>query len=178
MWRNLRHGDLYAAYEPGARRLKTALQMLIGAAAVVIIAAHFAVAAVAEWLPKLTDATTQLLGGIGIALAAAAVVELAYTLFTPGPDEALDPLMLGLAAALLLLVGGLDSGVGVDRAAALLLLGVLLAGLFGTRLYLAESKDTPDLWWLRGDHRRAGEDAAPDASATRIPLVDDHDVDA
>ena len=38
---------------------------------------------------------------IASALAAATVIELAYTLFTPGPDEALDPVLLAIASALL-----------------------------------------------------------------------------
>jgi hypothetical protein len=45
-----------------------------------------------------------IVSAIAYALAVAAAIELAYTLFTPGPDEALDPLMLGLSSALLLLV--------------------------------------------------------------------------
>ena len=44
----------------------------------------------------------------GDALAAAAAVELVYTLFTKGPDEALDPLMLGLSAAALLSLGSVS----------------------------------------------------------------------
>jgi hypothetical protein len=49
-------------------------------------------------------ATTVIVSAIAYALAVAAAIELAYTLFTPGPDEALDPLMLGLSSALLVLV--------------------------------------------------------------------------
>jgi hypothetical protein len=166
--RKLCHGDLYAAYRPTARRVATGLQMAIGVASVLIIGAHFAVKLVNGDLPSLSNTTNELLSAIGIALAAAAVVQLAYTLFTEGPDEALDPLMLGLAAALLLLVGGLDAGVTLGRAAALLLLGILLSGLFATRLFLAESTETPKIWWLPGDHRepaRTAEQHAPDAVA-------------
>jgi hypothetical protein len=36
------------------------------------------------------------------------VVEPAHALFTPRPDEGLDPLILDLSAALLLLVGDLN----------------------------------------------------------------------
>jgi hypothetical protein len=153
------HDDLYRRYGPVARNLKTLIQMAIGAAAVAILAAHFGWAAITGDLPRsLHSATTQLLGGVGVALAAAAVVELAYTLFTPGPDEALDPLMLGLAAALLLLVGGLDPlAVTLGQAAALFLLGALLAALFATRLMLAErpsDDERPHIWWVTRLHKR------------------------
>jgi hypothetical protein len=47
-------------------------------------------------------ASEVVLTDIGFALAAAAVVELAYTLFTHGPDEALNPLILGVGAAILI----------------------------------------------------------------------------
>lgn len=73
------------------------------------------------------DPTTLILNGISIGLAAAAALELAYTLFTPGPDEALDPLMLALSATLLLKLTQLTSPVSMGEAVALLLLGLLLA---------------------------------------------------
>lgn len=38
--------------------------------------------------------TIHVIAVIATALAVAAALELAYTLFTPGPDEAIDPLML------------------------------------------------------------------------------------
>jgi hypothetical protein len=42
------------------------------------------------------------------ALAAATVIQLAFTLFTLGPDEALDPVLLAIASALLLQLGNVD----------------------------------------------------------------------
>jgi hypothetical protein len=39
---------------------------------------------------------------VGIALAYSSGFELAYTLFTAGPDEAVEPVIMGLAAAMLL----------------------------------------------------------------------------
>lgn len=38
---------------------------------------------------------------VSIALAAATAVELAYMLFTPGPDEAVQPVMMGIASFVL-----------------------------------------------------------------------------
>jgi hypothetical protein len=45
---------------------------------------------------------TPVLAMVSAALLAAAAVELAYMLFTPGPDEAIDPLILGLAGTTIL----------------------------------------------------------------------------
>jgi hypothetical protein len=142
-------GYLYAALSPRAHEVKSALQMLIGVGTVAALTIHFALDL--GHLDPLRAVTKTLLGGIGVGLSASAVVELAYTLFTPGPDEALNPLMLGVAAALLFVLGGVDRDtLTVGTAAALLLLGLLLATLFLTRLLLAESSDLPThIWWIR-----------------------------
>jgi len=73
----------------------------------------------------------------GDALAAAAAVELVYTLFTKGPDEALDPLMLGLSAAALLSLGSV-TGFKVSDGVTLILYSAALAILFIIKKYLAE----------------------------------------
>jgi hypothetical protein len=72
---------------------------------------------------------------IADALAAAALIELAYTLFTPGPDEALNPIMLGLAAALLLQIARVDE-LDPQEAGAALLYVLGLGGLFGLKSLL------------------------------------------
>jgi len=127
--------------------------MVIGLIAVCAVAWHVLV----SW-PDITtgQATRLLLDGIGVGLAAAAVVELAYTLFTEGPDEALDPLMLGLSATILIELGRFGDDASPRRAGALLLLALLLVLLFATRLFLAERHDvesgkdhTWSIWWLR-----------------------------
>jgi len=84
----------YWGWKALAYRIKATLQMMVGGAAVFILA--YRTLGERTFLPA-----EQVITLIGNALATAAVIELAYTLFTPGPDEALDPLMLGLAAAVL-----------------------------------------------------------------------------
>jgi hypothetical protein len=91
-------------------------------------------------------------------LAAAAVVELAYTLFTDGPDEALNPVMLGVAAALLVQLGRVEK-FNLHEALAGLLYAAALAGLFATRRWLAEPEDEEswslvDSWRNRRYHHQ------------------------
>lgn len=144
--------DVYARARPYAAILKASLQMLVGVIAVSVVG----------WQALFfsdVDLTTLILNGISIGLAAAAALELAYTLFTPGPDEALDPLMLALSATLLLKLTQLASPVSMGEALALLLLGLLLAALFATRLMLAERDEEdkhPKIWWVPDRERKQG----------------------
>jgi hypothetical protein len=110
---NNSHGDqkrtlaertsIYDLLQPHAKNVKAALQMAIGIITVIAVGWRYI-----DSLGNV-DATKVFLDGIGIGLAAAAALELAYTLFTDGPDEALDPLMLGLASTLLLKLAGLTA---------------------------------------------------------------------
>jgi hypothetical protein len=149
-------GLVYHRYKPWAYEIKSAAQMIVGMATVGGLMYSFAHHIdLKGHLGSAEDITRELLGGIGAGLAAAAVIDLAYTLFTPGPDEALDPLMLGLAASMLVLVGGLDTkDLSLGRAVGLLALGLLLTVLFVTRLMFAETEDDDlKVWWVR---RRLG----------------------
>jgi hypothetical protein len=139
---------VYSAVEYHARNVKAVLQMIIGVVAVCVVGWHF----LEVPIQNTHQATSLLIDGIGVGLAAAAVLELAYTLFTSGPDEALDPLMLAVAAALLIQLAGLEGTPSLGKATALLLQGLLLAALFATRLMLAERNendlDRPNIWWI------------------------------
>jgi hypothetical protein len=112
--------------------------MLVGIGAAVDIGvqvARFISVRHATLIPGGSD-TAVVVQVIAYALAVAAAIELAYTLFTPGPDEALDPLTLGLSSGILLLItdGSLAS---VTTKFSGVLLGVLaLGGLFLIRRYL------------------------------------------
>lgn len=64
-------------------------------------------------------------------------VDLAYMLFTPGPDEAIDPVMTGLAAGILLGIGRIDfTKLQLQHGIVLFLAVAALAGLFATKKYL------------------------------------------
>ena len=84
---------------------------------------------------------------IADALAAATVIQLVYTLFTPGPDEALDPVLLAIATALLFQLGSVDHFRWQDGLA-ILLYGTALSALFAVRVFIAPDEDKPPrLWW-------------------------------
>jgi hypothetical protein len=83
---------------------------------------------------------TKVLDIVGRALALSAGVELGYMLFTPGPDEAVQPVIVGLAATILLLISGISditwqSGLGI------LLLVVTLAVLFAVNKKYVDKDD-------------------------------------
>jgi hypothetical protein len=141
-----RDGDfLYDKTEQPAKIVKSVIQMAIGLWALFELVRQFSWSqshpscapsghqSFCYGLPQSSD----VLNLTGDALAAAAAVELVYTLFTKGPDEALDPLMLGLSAAALLSLGSV-SGFNVKDGVTLLLYTVALGVLFLIKKYLAE----------------------------------------
>jgi hypothetical protein len=102
--------------------------MVIGIATVFTIA-------ILAWLPRFNRIGIAELGLriIAVGLALAAVVELTYTLFTEGPDEALDPLILGLSSFILVKISGPDTGLTMSNSGAIALLVVALGALFVIR---------------------------------------------
>jgi len=139
------HIAVYDLVQPRAKDVKAVLQMAVGIITVTAIGWRYV-----DTFGGGGDPTSLFLNGIGIGLAAAAALELAYTLFTDGPDEALDPLMLGIASTLLLKIAKLTDPVSLSQVGALAVLGLLLIGLFAARLMLAESADEqPRIWWIR-----------------------------
>ncbi len=170
----------YRSAGPVAHWIKAVLQMIIGAAAAL------ATTGWAIWRLFVGDDIDKISKGlfsyIGFALAAAAAVELAYTLYTHGADEALDPLMLGLSAALLVQLGQVEMFDWHDALAALLYVSAL-AALFATRKHLAEVREPADIatwrkeWKERKECKecksarsaRSSNDEETDASSLRAP---------
>ena len=108
-WHSLRKdpgGTFYRWLKPWAHLSKVLLQMVIGVGAAAYIGwyAYRYLTSLHNGLAPDLNAVNGAVNVIAFALAIAAGIELAYTLFTPGPDEALDPLMLGLSSGILLLV--------------------------------------------------------------------------
>jgi hypothetical protein len=86
----------YDWLEPKALIVKTYLQMMVGIAIAVLLFAYLV-----GWNPLKIEGKNPL-SIVSYGLMFAAGIELAYMLFTRGPDEAVDPVILGLASALLL----------------------------------------------------------------------------
>jgi hypothetical protein len=77
---------------------------------------------------------------VAIALAYSAGFELAYTLFTEGPDEAVEPVIMGLAAAMLLGLSKLDR-IDVLAGCGAVVFVIALGGLFLIRQYFVQPQD-------------------------------------
>ena len=93
-----------------ANIVKTILQMLIGVVVLIVVLLHLIESLNPAWgFPIFQEMyKAEILAIIGYALLYASAIELAYTLFTPGPDEAVEPLITGLAAVILLGIAKID----------------------------------------------------------------------
>jgi hypothetical protein len=141
---------LYELLEPVARYAKILVQMTIGVVSIVLII-RIALSARHDGFPNNLPGADSTIQVIAAGLAIAAAAELAYTLFTDGPDEAIDPLMLGLASALLFQLAKLKtltSGAGI----ATILLVVSLGVLFAVRREFIEDSEGPK--WSRRSVKR------------------------
>lgn len=146
-----------------ASRVKAVLQMVVGVYALGwLVWAFYLSHHIRNCAPLPTDSVPVhqqlcyfipssglILQVIADALAVATAIQLVYTLFTPGPDEALDPILLAVAAALLLQLGKVEKfswGDGV----AIILYSVALGILFVVRVFIAPDEDgPPKLWWWK-----------------------------
>jgi hypothetical protein len=97
--------ELYGKWKPRAKSIKIIGQMIVAALTIVGVTAvaifdafHFS-----DSSGSLQKLTADVFAITAAGLAVAAAFELAYTLYTPGPDEALNPLLLGTSSAFLFL---------------------------------------------------------------------------
>jgi hypothetical protein len=140
----------YIEWEAYAYWAKTKLQMLISLIAVGVLFFRLA----EHLLSSSESGTEEIFAIISYALAVAAVLELAYTFFTPGPDEALDPLVLGLSALLLLQferIKTLDYKQGI----AILLYVLALGTLFGVRTWWSNDDELKELRKTRAESQES-----------------------
>jgi hypothetical protein len=150
----------YKTLGPRAHFYKALIQMIIGVVGAGVVCYHL-LADVFSRQVLAKQASEHLFLNVGITLGAAAVIELAYTLFTHGADEAVDPIMLGLAAAMLVQFG--QAGVlDLKQGVAALLYVAALGGLFLVKERLIRLHEVPSWrpsWWKLGDK--------PDDAASR-----------
>lgn len=133
-------GKLYDEYEPYAKNVKILIQMLIGIILglfllLKVFANIFDVLGI-QFLHPL--AIQNPLNIVAYGLFFSTGIDLAYMLFTDGPDEAIDPLMTGLGAAILLGIAKIDFQ-QVQQGITLFLAVGALAGLFATKKYIFNS---------------------------------------
>jgi hypothetical protein len=138
-----KHG-LYKRFGPWAKSAKIRLQFVIGAGLVILLGVKLVCSLFRLSChlvqPLVALNTLQLVAN---ALEYSAGIELAYTLFTEGPDEAVEPVIMGLAAAMLLVISKLE-GIDVFGACAALVFVIALAGLFLIRHYFVEQGEEDD----------------------------------
>jgi ribosomal protein L40E len=144
----------YGRYQPLAKNIKISLQMFVGVILVVLTIVKFfysIVIGIFNISPtnhiRLLD--PPLLAIVGYALAFSTAFELAYTLYTPGPDEAVDPLITGLAAAILVILSE-DSSIALVSAGGVALLILALIALFIFKYILFDEKGKEWISFLRG----------------------------
>ncbi len=133
----------YRQAAPVAHYFKAVIQMIAGSATI-LIATWRLFQNLALQHESAGMAGVHLFSIVGLGLGIGAAIELAYTLYTHGPDEALDPLMLALSAALLLQLGALKS-FDLRQAAAAVLFVLALTTLLLARKHLVAGSD-PDDW--------------------------------
>jgi DNA-binding XRE family transcriptional regulator len=131
--------DLYNAVQPPAEAVKGYIQIGIGIAVVVIFGL--------QWYSQRHEQFNiahSALAFVGYGLAVSAAVELAYTFFTKGPDEALDPLILGVSSFALISLSMIDQPkLTMTNAIPTSLFALAILLLFFARRFLLEVEEAP-----------------------------------
>lgn len=128
-------------YDRAARRaegVKAALQIAIGILFSLILIIQLCV----HWDEPVSRAASRAFVIIGAALAFSAVVELSYTFFTDGPDEALNPLILGISSFALIRISTGDLQLN-SVALPVLLLSLAIVVLLIARRFLLIAENQP-----------------------------------
>lgn len=111
-------GDLYKKFKPYASNIKVILQMSIGISITMLIIFKILIGLFPSlyelFIPIKTTNSPHIIENlfknsilimVSKGLATSTAVELAYMLFTPGPDEAIEPLLLGVSSCILYKLG-------------------------------------------------------------------------
>ena len=126
--------ELYSRVQPPAEAIKGYIQIAVGIAVIIVFAR--------QWIIHRDDNFNIAQGAlavVGYGLAASAAVELAYTFFTKGPDEALDPLILGVSSFTLIALSKIDPPkLKTSDTIPLSLLAFVILLLFLARRFLLE----------------------------------------
>ncbi len=128
----------YIARRPAAESVKVWMQMFIGLVIFVTILLKimcFLFPRLLQWLyfplQSILEAPPLEIVAAGLALSAG--VELCYMLYTPGPDEAIEPLILGLSSSALLIISRTGAEFSWQSSLAVFVFVGAIVGLFWTR---------------------------------------------
>jgi len=166
----------YQHLKDPAKGLKVLLQMIVGVVGVIVVL----VAVLRDGLGSATalDASRHALVLISVSLAVAASLELAYTLFTPGPDEAVDPLILGISSIFLYLAST-QTDLNWTGGVSVVLFAITLGILFAVRQHFMHEDDVRDGQIQRRASRdnkmrekEAGQLTGSDASNALLDLLE------
>ncbi len=116
----------YAHWKPLAQRCKIFLQMIIGTAIVLLLLTKLGMHLLDIDHPL---ARSHPLKIVGFALSISAGIDLAYMFFLPGVKEVIEPLILSISSAILLVLAN-QNIVGYDIAVMIVSLTASLAVLF------------------------------------------------
>ena len=135
----------YERWKPRARTIKIIAQMFIGALLAIILVSKFWLHIIEfnypAWLSYVEYIhSLRTLHIVSLALAYSAGIELAYMLFTPGPDEAINPLISGVASALLYSITK-SNNLDIKNGISLILLVIVLAALFMIKEFFIEDEE-------------------------------------
>jgi hypothetical protein len=127
--------ELYNRVQPPAEAIKGYIQIAIGIAVIIVFASRCV-----SHPPNVEfNIAREALSLVGYGLAASAAVELAYTFFTKGPDEALDPLILGVSSFTLIALSRIDPPrLKTSDTIPISLLALVILLLFLTRRFMLE----------------------------------------
>jgi hypothetical protein len=130
-----------------AEKVKQGLQISIALGIIVLLIAkllhHLEIIAFSEVLSEFLN--QEILQIVGECLALSAGVDLAYMLLTPGPDEAIEPLILGLASAILFSISSIEKP-DVNLALEIGLYVLVLAVLFMMKALFIEDDQGNSQW--------------------------------
>ena len=124
---------LYSIAEPKAKKIKILIQMAIGIGVAFLIVIEMISLIYPEVRnivpPKINILISKnILEMVSLGLGAATAIELAYMLFTDGPDEAVDPLIMGIASFVLAQLS--DSNFEIQKGIGIFFIVILIPILF------------------------------------------------
>lgn len=140
--------NFYKWVKPWPKRIKLFIQFFIGLVITVLLILKFFsnLNEIANNLPEFLSFVKRdsVFRIVGNGLAYSAGIELSYMLFTKGPDEAVDPLILGFASAILIIISDNNLQPSYALALVVFVFSFAIYLLFYIRNYLLDQENEED----------------------------------